>query len=52
MNYIHVGVGMQYSFLMFRTWMRRACLTDTANIMHRYIYLLPYTSCPLPSIAI
>ena len=26
-NYIHVGVCMLYSYLMHRTWMRRACLT-------------------------
>ena len=26
-NYIHVGVCMIYSYLMHRTWTRRACLT-------------------------
>ena len=53
-NYIHVGVCMLYSYLMHRTWMRRACLT-LQIFMHRYIayfYLLPYTTCTLPSLDI
>ena len=37
-NYIHVGVCMLYSYLMHRTWMRRACLT--LQIYYASVYCL------------